>query len=272
MKRILLTGYQGFIGRYLYDALSSHYEIEGLSRASGYDITDFETLQALETDAEVLIHTAAVASNDFEHAFDVNVTGTFNICKFAKERGIKHIILLSSIFALDRPDNGYFNSYGKTKKMAEEVAESYCKEHGITLTTVRLAQVYDDARAAQQGQAMLYYFIDTIREKAEITLFGKRNPLRNYIHIDYVTGCIKAMLEDTAAGTWNIVEEQNHTITEIAYMIFECYKIAPKITRLQEKPDIPSVHIPETLRYACDHLSSIPLKEGIQRIIDHDRQ
>lgn len=271
METILITGNGGFIGSYIEKTLSSRYNTIGLSRAEGYDITDFDSLKKIESKIDVIIHAAAIASDDYEASFKTNVVGTLNLCKYAKENGIKRFILISTIFALEENDNEYFNSYGKTKKTSEEVATAYCKENSIELTILRLAQVYDDARLAQSGQAMLYYFIDTIQAQGQITLFGRSNPLRNYIHIDYLCTIIEEVLTEKKIGTWNIIEEKSHTITEIAYIIFDLLQKQPNISRLPEKPDIPSVHIPYEDNYRSDIHSPIPLIDGIKRILNYDK-
>ncbi len=271
MKTVLITGNKGFIGSYIETSLSTKYNTLGLARSDGFDITDFSSLKNIEKKVDVIIHAAAVASDDYEHSFVSNVTGTLNLCKYAKEKDIKHFVLLSTIFALEEEDNEYFNTYGQTKKMAEEVATAYCKEHGITLTVLRLAQVYDDARLAQKGQAMLYYFVDNINQKGEISLFGRRNPLRNYIHIDYLCNVIKEILTEKESVTWNILEEKNHSISEIAYILFDILQKQPNITSLRDKADIASVHIPHTDIYKSTTISSISLHEGLKRILNHDK-
>ena len=271
MGTILITGNGGFIGSYIDKTLSDRYDTIGLSRADGSDITDYHSLKKSESKIDVIIHTAAIASDDYETSFQTNVVGTLNLCKYAKENGIKRFILLSSIFAFDANDNGYFNSYGKTKKTSEEVASAYCKENDIDLTILRLAQVYDDARLAQSGQAMLYYFIDTIQTQGQITLFGRTNPLRNYIHIDYLCNVVEEVLKEKKVGTWNIIEEKSHTITEIAYILFDILQKQPTISRLLEKPNIPSVHIPYNNIYHSNTFSSISLTDGIKRILNHDK-
>jgi nucleoside-diphosphate-sugar epimerase len=266
----MITGNRGFIGSYLEKTLGNGYNTVGISRGDGSDITDYNSLKKRENKIDVIVHAAAIASDDYETSFQTNVVGTLNLCKYAKENGIKRFILLSTIFAFDQKDNGYFNSYGKTKKTSEEVAAAYCKENGIDLTILRLAQVYDDARLAQNGQVMLYYFIDTIQTQSQITLFGRSNPLRNYIHIDYLCDIVKEVIEEEKVGIWNIVEEKSHTITEIAYMLFDILHKQPNISCLLEKPNIPTVHIPYENRYSSDQFSSIPLTEGIKRILNHD--
>ncbi len=270
-ETVLITGSKGFIGTYVKKSLLEQNAIVELNRKDGFDITSFNSLKKLDQKIDIIFHAAAIADDDYETSFETNVLGTLNLCRYAKEKGIKRFILLSSIFAIDEDDNGYFNSYGKTKKNAEELAAAYCEENGIELTILRLAQVYDDARLAQSGQAMLYYFIDTIQEKEEITLFGRHNPLRNYIHIDYLCSVVREVLENHKVGIWNIVEEKSHTITEIAYMLFDILKKQPHINNLPEKPNIPSVHIPYADIYKSDTIPSISLLHGLKRILNYEQ-
>ena len=261
----------GFIGSYIEKTLRDRYNTVGLSRRNGSDLTDYSSINTRESKIDIIIHAAAIASDDYETSFQTNVVGTLNLCKYAKKNRIKRFILLSSIFAIDQNDNGYFNAYGKTKKMSEEVASAYCQENGIDLTILRLAQVYDDARLAQSGQAMLYYFIDTIQSQGNITLFGKKNPLRNYIHIDYLCEVLNEVIEEKKVGNWNVVESTNHTITEITYMLFNILNKQPSIDIVSEKPDIPSVHIPSEDQYKSDKLTSISLIEGMKRILNYEK-
>ncbi len=266
---LLLTGSSGFVGSYLKDTLSSHYRIVELTRANGYDIGDYASLQKLSEPIDIIVHAAAAVDGDYEQLFRANVLGTLNICKLAAAKNVSHLVHLSSLFAIDHPQNGYFNKYGKTKKLSEEVVRAYCEEHDIDMTILRLTQLYDDAGKARQAQAMLYFFVDTIRQKGEIAVFGRANPLRNYLHIDDLCRIVVDTLVHKRVGTFNVLHPTDHTITEIAYMIFESVRKTPSITRLTEKPDIATVYLPQTNRYPMEGEPFVTLEEGIERILHH---
>ena len=269
-ETILITGSSGFIGSYISTELKHNYTCVGISRSQNIDITCSSDLRKMSVDPDIIIHTAAVLSNDVEEAFQVNVVGTLNICKYAKEKNVRHLILISSLSVYERAENEYFDVYGRTKKQSEEIAEAYCNENNIKLTILRLSQVYDDRGLAKSSQGMLYYFIDTIKSKQKISIFGNKNPLRNYIHINYLTQLIQDVIKKGNAGVYNVREDKNHTITEIAYIIFGLLKITPDIILLKDKPDIGSVFIPEKNRYKSS-IESISLKDGIQRILNNDK-
>jgi nucleoside-diphosphate-sugar epimerase len=267
-KNILITGDNGFIGSYIKKYFQNFYNCSGMSRSDNIDITQYKQIQPLDIYPDTIIHTIASMSSCVEESFLVNVLGTMNICKFAKERKVKHLILISSLSVYHRKENEYFNIYGRTKKQSEEIAESYCNKNNIKLTILRLSQVYDDQGIAKKSQPMLYHFIETIQHKNQIEIFGNNNPMRNYIHIDYLVSVIQNVVENEDTGTYNIIEERSHTITEIAYIIFELLNKKPSIQFLRNKPNIGNVYIPSDMRY--NNIESIPLRDGIERIINYD--
>jgi len=121
IETILITGNKGFIGSYIEKTLSDSYTTVGLSRADGFDITNYTSLKKPESKIDIIIHAAAIATNDYEASFETNVLGTLNLCKYAKEHGIKRFILLSSIFAFDEKDNGTLTVMVKQKKLLKKL-------------------------------------------------------------------------------------------------------------------------------------------------------
>lgn len=102
------------------------------------DITNLEELDQCfhEVQPSVIIHLAAQHRDDVSPRslyFDVNVTGTKNVCDMATKFGVKKLIFTSSVavygFApLNTDESGainYFNEYGRTKFLAEEVLRSW---------------------------------------------------------------------------------------------------------------------------------------------------
>jgi len=266
---MLITGNKGFVGSYIENYFENAYDCYGISRDDNIDIRLYENLEKLDISPEIVIHTVASFSDDVQSSFETNVIGTLNICKYAKEKQSKHLILISSLSVYEREENEYFNLYGRTKKQAEEIAESYCEQHNICLTILRLSQVYDDCGIARKNQGMLYYFIDMIKKNKRIEIFGEKNPLRNYIHIDYLSLVIEDVIKKEKSGIYNIIEKKNHTIIEIAYMIFDILNIKPEIEFLVDKPNIGNVYIP-TESYD-NEVQSISLRNGIERIINYEK-
>lgn len=270
MNNIIITGSTGFIGSYITEFLEKKYTCLEISKKKGVDILNFSDLQKLDFEADTIIHAAASMSNDFEDSFYTNVIGTLNICKYAKSKKISNIIFISSISIFDNIENEYFNNYGKSKKQAEEVAQSFCVENGIGLTVLRLSQVYDTKRIAYKSQTMLYTFIDSIKKKKKLSIYGKKNPLRNYIHIEDVLYLIEDVIKNHKNGIFNFVNTKSHTISEIAYMIYDVLGEKPNIEYLEDKDDILSTYIPKNNLYFINK-NFKDLQTGILEIISNEK-
>ena len=270
MSNILITGGNGFLGSRIVEELQKENNCKSISRTNNVNIKYYDSFINIDFEPEIIIHSAATLSDDIEEGFLSNTLGTFNVCKYSKEKNVKHLILISSIFIFNNIENGYFNNYGFSKKQAEDIAIRYCQENNIKLTILRCSQIYDERQNAKKSQGMLYYFIDTIKEKKEINIFGKKNPLRNYIFVEDVVNIIKDCIKNKNCGIYNIINPKNHTITEIAYIIFDILNINPNINYLEEKDDILSIYLPSDNLYP-NYENYLDLKLGIKKILNYEK-
>lgn len=163
-KKVLVTGANGHLGNNLvkellqqgYDVRASirdmrHKQLfEGLSCQVVYaDMLKKESLMKAFANLDVLFHLAAVfkhwSKNQEEDILQANLTGTRNVLEAAFETGVKKIIYVSSIAALDysQPEmneqhwgtafpNVYFKSKNETEKLAWKLAERY----GVNMISV----------------------------------------------------------------------------------------------------------------------------------------
>lgn len=143
MKKIFLTGGSGFFGSRFKKTYNKQYEIISPSREA-LDITDknkvLEILKIYKPD--YIIHAAAIASTDFcnnnpELAYKINVEGTENIAKGAKNIGAKLIFLSSEqVFNGNKESGPYLESvtpipntvYGKNKLEGEKLVKKILNE------------------------------------------------------------------------------------------------------------------------------------------------
>ena len=99
------------------------------------------------SDVKTIINLAAVHRDDvrpFRRYDDVNVQGAKNVCEAACKHGINQIIFTSSVaiygFAPAETDesgeSNYFNNYGRTKYLAEQVYKAWQEEDPKSLTLV----------------------------------------------------------------------------------------------------------------------------------------
>jgi dihydroflavonol-4-reductase len=167
MTRALVTGSTGFVGANLVKALNEHgIEVVGLRRTTSPDdavaglkvtpvvgdLLDLESLHAAMEGIDWVFHVAAVA--DYwqvpkEVIYRVNVEGTRNILRAARQAGVKRFVLTGSTAALGIPspegsmmnEHSRFNlkpddfPYGHSKHLAEEIMVEYV-EKGLHAVSV----------------------------------------------------------------------------------------------------------------------------------------
>jgi dTDP-4-dehydrorhamnose reductase len=135
MDKILITGGYGFFASRFKDFYSSQYDILAVDKDI-LDIQDEEKVMNFIKNykPEYIIHTAAIASTGFcnknpEIAHSVNVKGTVNVAKAAKEAGSKLVFISTEQVFNGNKDRGPYTEddkanpdtvYGQNKLEAEE--------------------------------------------------------------------------------------------------------------------------------------------------------
>ena len=154
MKKMLITGTTGFLGSRIAEYYKDKYEILAPTH-SQMDITNEENVLRYFKDfiPDIVIHCAAMADvgtceKEQEYSWKVNVIGTENIAKAAKEISAKCICCSSDQvycgIVEDEPNTenraiNPTNVYGKEKAYAEKSCLSIYKES----VHLRLAWMYD---------------------------------------------------------------------------------------------------------------------------------
>ncbi len=167
MKKTLVTGGNGFLGSAISKVLAQDenrevvaVDVTRSTEQMNYDtvvgdVTDFtfckEALQ--DVDELVICHMAPHPYEDVSFAFDINVKGTVNLYDAARQCGIKRIVLVSSVQAMNAKSKDTefsakhrvlaMNTYGLTKGCQEVIAESYYVGHGIETGAIRIGYVID---------------------------------------------------------------------------------------------------------------------------------
>lgn len=169
--KALITGATGFVGANLVEAVtqrgwqahalhrktSSLRALQGLTYESALgDITEPASLLPAMRGVDVVFHAAAVA--DYwragkERLYQVNVDGTRNVLRAAREAGVSRVVFISSVAALGRPpfgqpvnESAQFNlrpeqfHYGYSKALAESHARAFVAE-GLDVVIVNPAVV-----------------------------------------------------------------------------------------------------------------------------------
>lgn len=186
MKKILVTGANGFLGSWVTRALVDEgHEVYALVRPSSDlseldgvrckyihgDVTDVHSLLEAVRDMDSVFHLAGViAYKKSQRALmdKVNVQGTANVLEVCREFKIRRLVYLSSVVAIgagytqdqvlneDSPYNiadldlGYF----QTKHEAEKLVKAACDRHEVDAVILNPSTIYGRGDAKKGSRKM----------------------------------------------------------------------------------------------------------------------
>jgi uronate dehydrogenase len=166
MKRVLITGAAGLIGRVLRAGLVGQYELRLADIAPqepageheeivSADITRHEQLRDIMQGVDTVVHLAGIPDEDtWQKIRDMNIDGCYNVFEAAREAGVKRVVFASSNHAVGfhrrdrmiddtvmvRPDS----RYGVSKAFGEALGRMYADKHGMSVACLRIGSFRPD--------------------------------------------------------------------------------------------------------------------------------
>jgi nucleoside-diphosphate-sugar epimerase len=156
MKKVLITGSEGYIGKHLIQMLGNKYDIYKLDLKDPTTSLDIRTVN-WDLEFDTIVHLAALVnvsrSTKYpENYFDTNVNGTRHLLKNLKYKNF--------VFASTGSAAGMASPYGISKKMAELVVEDYCKNQNKDFTMLQ-----DQTACPRQIQTGYFLVLCELKKK-----------------------------------------------------------------------------------------------------------
>ncbi len=154
MRRILLTGSNGFVGERVDSCAPDDVTVVRLDivpsnsnsnakaeRFFAADLSCCGSLRDLDRHFDGIIHLGGVSrvsdgESDPLKCFQANMLGSINIFEFARKHRIRPWIILGS--TIEPP----VNMYGLSKRQMEQCAEIYSERHGLNILSLRFSNVF----------------------------------------------------------------------------------------------------------------------------------
>ncbi len=238
--KILITGGKGFIGGYLNQELSfsGAYEVVNYDLVDGNDLRDRANLDRFIEihKPKIIVHLGALAGvrrgEDYhKEYFDTNVLGTENVFSLAKKHGVKKIISFSSSSVFnDNNELKPISHYGRTKLLAENIAEMYSNDFESVII-VRPFTVYG---LNGRGDQVIYKWINQIINNGEITFFGDGKSYRPYTHVLDLVNAVCSMFSNQIKGyhIFNLGGKEKITLNNLLSIFKKYSKFKFKVKKL----------------------------------------
>ena len=267
---IFITGAAGGIGSTLallltenghkvlaYDNLHNGYEENLFENGQSFcgfikgDIRDTHFMEMLFDyhEIDVIIHLAAITSlpeceSDPKECFDVNVGGTASVLNAARKKGI-HVIVASTsaIYECNNKEDAPFKEelpvnprlfYPLSKKLMEEVIQSYIKNYDMNITTLRFFNVFGPRQDIhRQSPPLLNYIVREIKQNRTPTFYSANGKPRDYIHVNDVVTLIEKCLNRTDRQIFNVC---SGTLTSVKDIVGYAEKAFGKFDYIFKEP------------------------------------
>ena len=197
------------------------------------DIRNFDELKVKLKNIDGIFHEAALASvqDSFvkpKEYHDVNVKGTENIFRLAKEFGFKVVYASSSSVygnPIEIPINeeskkNPINPYAQTKLDDENLAKKYTDE-GVSIIGLRYFNVFGE-RQSKSYAGVIKLFLERIQEHVPPIINGDGSQIRDFVYVkDVVQANIMALESDVKSAFINIGTGKTVSILELANQIIK---------------------------------------------------
>ena len=249
MKKILITGANGFIGKNFIEHYNEAYEIIQVTRDSKFDILDLDTLLDID-EVETVLHFAAktFVPDSFDnpyHFYRFNIGSSLNIAEFCRLKKVKKVIYLNSYtygspkyLPIDENHPESFHSpYNKSKYIAEQLLFQYLEDIS-DVVSLRLFNIYGKY---QNDNFLIPTILKQISSKA-ITVKDLK-PKRDYLYIKDLSELLNIIInKNHTHGIFNVGSGRSCSVEEILNTIKDVLNsdlniISENITRKNEVMD-----------------------------------
>lgn len=257
MKKVLVTGATGFLGKYLIEELlNNDYEVVAQGRKENvlsnikekYNAQilkcSLDEIKNVELKVDYVIHAAALSTvwGKWEDFYNSNVVGTENVIDFCKKNNVKRLVYVSSpsiysakcdrlnIKEEDFDKNNQLNFYIKSKILAENLINSI-EDDKLEKVIIRPRGLFGI------GDTSIIPRLINANRKIGIPLFNDGKNIVDITCVENVALALRLAIESKNAvgNTYNITNGEPREFKNILEKLFEQINEPPKYLKINLK-------------------------------------
>ncbi len=306
MSKFMVTGGAGFIGSHIVELLLAEghdvvvYDDFSTGRESNLepfagrisivrgDIRDPRRLDDAMKGVEFVIHHAAEVSaikslEDPLFAHDVNVTGTLNVLRSARDNGARRLTMASSsaiygdtgrVPQSERNLPKPLSPYGATKICGEHYCTVFNEVYALETVRLRYFNVFGPRQNPKsQYAAVIPKFIDRILAGQDIHIYGDGEQTRDFVFVSDVARAnyLASFHEGIGGEVFNIAGGRTVSINELTERLMDI--IEKRVEVIHDAPILGEIKYSESdTTRAHEVLGFTPqtsLEDGLRQVVAH---
>ena len=210
MKKILLIGSSGFLGKNVLDKINSNNQVHVITGKADVDITNYNDFKefASEIDFEYIINCAAFVggvSYGYEYPAEllsINSAIANNVFKIAKEKSVKllvnpipncvypgHLNIYEEKDLLSGPPHESVFYYALSKRLAIALSSSYYKQYNLSSCSVIMSNMYgpndhfEENRSHAMGALINKIYNAKQHGDLSVDVWGSGKQIREWLYV-----------------------------------------------------------------------------------------
>lgn len=156
--------------------------------------------------------------------------------------------------------------YGRAKRAAEMLIESWADKHEFSHTILRISNPYGFTVHQERPQGIIPHAIRCALAGTPLTLWGDGTARKDFIHSTDFLAALARVLEERPSGTFNLCSGESHSLNEVLAEVER--QTGRPIARILSPAAVWDVHdsrlANDRLRAASGWEPAINLREGIR--------
>ncbi len=110
-------------------------------------------------------------------------------------------------------------SYGRAKRMAEELITTYAGYHGLACTILRISNPYGYPVPKNRAQGLIPHALRCAVEHQPLTLWGDGSARKDFLHYTDFLAALELVVARRLTGTYNLSAGESHSVREVISLV-----------------------------------------------------